>query len=236
MAASDDGLQSPALTNSPTGSPRDLSSDPSKKRKRQQGEDDADPKPQSKRAAKRKKAKPTKEAYDDAMDVEKGINHAIAHMDSQLLADHVAQRNKRFNSDLSTMELEEMQLPSSSIIDSTTWRDQRNLDHLPGFIENFTTYNAKDIPLNEAARDKGSPHTLVVTGAGLRAADLTRALRKFQTKDAKVEKLFAKHIKLKEAIESARKSRISIGVGTPQRISDLLEDGECHEQDIRVSY
>lgn len=123
---------------------------------------------------------------------------------------------------------------ASSIIDSTTWRDQRNLDHLPGFIENFTTYNAKDIPLNEAARDKGSPHTLVVTGAGLRAADLTRALRKFQTKDAKVEKLFAKHIKLKEAIESARKSRISIGVGTPQRISDLLircPEIETHQED-----
>lgn len=128
---------------------------------------------------------------------------------------------------------------ASSIIDSTTWCEQRDLDHLPGFIENFTTYNAKDILLNEAARDKGSPHTLVVTGAGLRAADLTRALRKFQTKDAKVEKLFAKHIKLKEAIESARKSRISIGVGTPQRISDLLDDGEqssVHHLSLLLTY
>lgn len=38
-------------------------------------------------------------------------------------------------------------------------------------------------------------------------------------------KLFAKHIKLKEAIETVKKTRINIGVGTPQRIFDLLENG-----------
>lgn len=38
-------------------------------------------------------------------------------------------------------------------------------------------------------------------------------------------KLFAKHIKLKESIETVKKARISIGVGTPQRIIDLLEAG-----------
>ena len=38
-------------------------------------------------------------------------------------------------------------------------------------------------------------------------------------------KLFAKHIKLAEAIETVRESRIGIGVGTPQRVADLLEAG-----------
>ena len=69
--------------------------------------------PLSKRAAKRKRSKKTTEAYDDAMDVEAGINRTLAHMDSQLVADHLAQRNRRFNSDLSTMELEEMQIPGT---------------------------------------------------------------------------------------------------------------------------
>lgn len=41
-----------------------------------------------------------------------------------------------------------------------------------------------------------------------------------------MEKLFAKHIKMEEAIESVKKSRINIGVGTPQRIIDLLNDGK----------
>lgn len=40
-----------------------------------------------------------------------------------------------------------------------------------------------------------------------------------------VAKLFAKHIKIKEAIETVKKTRIGVGVGTPQRIIDLLEDG-----------
>ena len=39
-------------------------------------------------------------------------------------------------------------------------------------------------------------------------------------------KLFAKHIKLKEAIETTKKTRMGIGVGTPQRLIDLLENGK----------
>ncbi|KKY17644.1 hypothetical protein UCRPC4_g05448 [Phaeomoniella chlamydospora] len=51
---------------------------------------------------------------------------------------------------------------------------------------------------------------------------VNRALREFQTKDAMVAKLFAKHIKLDEAIKTVQKSRIGIGIGTPARIKDLL--------------
>jgi protein CMS1 len=65
-----------------------------------------------------------------------------------------------------------------------------------------------------------------VAGAGLRAADVTRALRKFQTEKSMVAKLFAKHIKLKEAIEMVSKTRMGIGVGTPQRLIDLMKDGK----------
>jgi protein CMS1 len=79
--------------------------------------------------------------------------------------------------------------------------------------------------LSDAPHEKGHPHTLVVAGAGLRAVELVRALRRFQTKEAFVAKLFAKHIKLREAIETVKKTRINIGVGTPQRIFDLLENG-----------
>lgn len=52
------------------------------------------------------------------------------------------------------------------------------------------------------------------------------ALRQFQTKDAVVAKLFAKHIKLDEANEFLGRTRVNIGVGTPQRISDLLDSGK----------
>jgi protein CMS1 len=51
-------------------------------------------------------------------------------------------------------------------------------------------------------------------------------LRKFQTKDAVIAKLFAKHIKLNEAEEFVKKSRMGIAVGTPARITDLLNSGD----------
>lgn len=66
-------------------------------------------------------------------------------------------------------------------------------------------------------------------------------LRQFQSKDGSVAKLFAKHIKLQESIDFCKRKRfvmtkdvnrppltivrITVGVGTPQRIMDLLDDG-----------
>ncbi|KAF2208249.1 hypothetical protein CERZMDRAFT_114759 [Cercospora zeae-maydis SCOH1-5] len=167
---------------------------------------------------------------DSALDVDKGINTAIAQMDSQLMADYLAQRTKRFQPDLSLVEAEDWRLSESSIADSTSFEKDRVTDNLPEFLGHFAVNKSgkkgsKGDGVSWAPKEKGSPHTLVVTGAGLRAADLTRTLRKFQTKDAKVAKLFAKHIKMEEAVQQLKKDRINIGVGTPQRIMDLLDDG-----------
>lgn len=55
-----------------------------------------------------KKTKSPKTQQDDAdLDLEKGINMAIGRFDSRFLADHVAQRTKRFQPDLSFVELED---------------------------------------------------------------------------------------------------------------------------------
>lgn len=40
-----------------------------------------------------------------------------------------------------------------------------------------------------------------------------------------VAKLFAKHIKLKDAIEFVKKTRMNFGVGTPSRLIDLFSAG-----------
>lgn len=61
--------------------------------------------------------------------------------------------------------------------------------------------------LSQAPKDKGCPHTIVITLSGLRAADITRSLREFQNKESAVAKLFAKHIKLKEAQEYVNNTR-----------------------------
>lgn len=73
--------------------------------------DDQD-RPTSKRAAKRKKNTAGKDDEDDGYDLDAGLNLTIAHMDSQLMADHLAQRTKRFQSDsISLVELEDIRIP-----------------------------------------------------------------------------------------------------------------------------
>jgi protein CMS1 len=57
----------------------------------------------------------------------------------------------------------------------------------------------------------GAPHTLVVTVSGIRAADVCRSLKgglpKQGVKDPKVEKLFAKHLKLADQVASLKKNK-----------------------------
>jgi len=133
---------------------------------------------------------------------------------------------------MSLVEAEDLHIPERAITDTTSWEKTRSTENLPGFMEQFagSRRNKKGQKLLHAPEQRGSPHTLVVPSAGLRAADLTRALSKFSTKHSAVAKLFAKHIKLKEAVETVTKTRMGIGVGTPQRLIDLLDDGKmvCH--------
>lgn len=58
----------------------------------------------------------------------------------------------------------------------------------------------------------------------------TRTLRVFQTKECAIAKLFAKHIKLNDAKEYVRKTRMGLGVGTPARIHDLV-NADCLKLD-----
>lgn len=62
-------------------------------------------------------------------------------------------------------------LAAGCIKDTSSWQQDRTLDNLPAFIENFTD---KPESLSKPPKKKGEPHTLIVAGAGLRAADLVR--------------------------------------------------------------
>lgn len=120
---------------------------------------------------------------------------------------------------------------ATAILDTSAFSHPRDLASLPTYLETYATggngrkKKGKGRKLSDAPEAKGSPHTLVVAMAGLRCADLTRALRQFQTKDAMVAKLFAKHIKLGEAVTMVRATRMGIGVGTPARIAELVKLG-----------
>jgi protein CMS1 len=92
------------------------------KRKREDGENDAPT--ESKRAAKRRKnPKKPKDVDDSALDLERGVNNAIAHMDSRLMADHIAQRTKRFRPDVSLVEADDLAVSGKTILRSTVVMD-----------------------------------------------------------------------------------------------------------------
>lgn len=175
-------------------------------------------------------------------DREEAVDESISKMNEQILADHFMQKAKAHNKDLTAVELSDMSVPVQAFKDTTSFEQVRKLAQLPDYLKAYSP--EKGARLGRASEEKGSPHTLVIAPAGLRAADLVRwvflsllvhcmandvyysALRSFQNKDAAVAKLFAKHIKIEEAKQFLERSRVSIGVGTPQRIIDLLESGK----------
>ncbi|KAK3943193.1 protein cms1 [Diplogelasinospora grovesii] len=172
---------------------------------------------------------------DGDLDAEAGLNKAFERMDGQLIADHLAQKTSRFGTDLSPVELSDLYISgreadrrnlnepeANAFKDTTSWQKPRSLENLPEYLETFSDDPKK---LEEAPENKGSPHTVIVAGAGLRAADLVRSVRKFQKKGNTVAKLFAKHMKLEEQVSFLEKSRTGIAVGTPQRLMDLLDNG-----------
>ncbi|CAG8982954.1 hypothetical protein HYALB_00003532 [Hymenoscyphus albidus] len=176
----------------------------------------------AKDGAKKMKSKKAKRDEDDGLDLEAGVNTAFSSMDNQLVSDYIAQKTRKFESDLSSIELEDKYIPASEIHDTTSWDKPRILDNLPGFLEKFAGNSTK---LWSASKKSGAPHTIMVTAAGLRAAEIARIMRKFQTKDATVAKLFAKHIKLQDSVKFLKSTRTGIAVGTPTRLKDLMDDG-----------
>ena len=95
-------------------------------------------------------------------------------------------------------------------MDTDSWTEPRTSDNLAAFVRHIANKGEKleEAPSTADESETGAPHTLIIAASGIRAADLTRALRDFQSKKkngGKVAKLFAKHIKLKEAIEECKK-------------------------------
>ncbi|KAK4192583.1 U3-containing 90S pre-ribosomal complex subunit-domain containing protein [Podospora australis] len=173
--------------------------------------------------AKEQKKQKKKQREDEAdLDVEAGLNKSFARMDGQLLADHIAQKTSRFGTDLSPVELSDLYISANAIKDTTSFQKPRTLENLPDFLQEFAREGEK---LDQTTKDFGAPHTLVVSGAGLRAADAVRALRTFQKKGNTIGKLFAKHFKVEEQVAFLKKTRSGLAVGTPQRLIDLLENG-----------
>lgn len=106
--STEEDLQEPLLE-SPRGSPENPESESKSKSKKRKRAGQADSNPE--KTAKKAKNKKSKAEDDDDLDLEAGINNAFSSMPSQLLADYVAQRTRKFESDLSSVELEDKYIP-----------------------------------------------------------------------------------------------------------------------------
>lgn len=157
---------------------RPATSKPKSKKRRQDDE-----------SGSRKRRKPTAyEEDEEYLDLDAGVNKKIALVDNLLLADHLAKKIRRFGTELKHVELSQLDISrmfssfnrvwtymlirslANYITDTTSFQEIRTLENLPNFLEKF----ADPKKLGEAPKQNGSPHTLIVTGAGLRAADLVR--------------------------------------------------------------
>ncbi|KAJ5772159.1 Protein CMS1 [Penicillium odoratum] len=219
-----------------------LSAKLDKKRKRQADDSTKQDKPDTAPAAapttsadgpskkKRKNKKKQPQQDDNAQDRKNGIDESIGRMDGKLLADYFAQRAQKLDKELSAVELNDLSVSDSTFLDTSAYAEPRTLEKLPEFLK---TFSPKGLDLSKSSEQKGTPHTLVITGAGLRAADIVRALRSFQTKESIVGKLFAKHIKLDEAKQFLQRAQMGIGIGTPTRVADLVESGDLKLNELQ---
>lgn len=141
-------------------------------------------------------------------------------MDSTLLSDLFAKCMRRCLPNSSPLELEEQDVPTKAFMNTTTYEKPRTAANLPDFLEKFSGVGKEEL---SSCEGETMPHTLVVTSSGIRTADLTRELRAFNTKDCKVGKLIAKHMKLKKNIQFMKETKVNMAISTPMRMKDLID-------------
>lgn len=110
-------------------------------------------------------------------DREEAVDESISKMNEQILADHFMQKAKAHNKDLTAVELSDMCVPAHAFKDTTSFEQERKLAQLPAYLKAYSP--EKGARLANAPEEKGTPHTLVISSAGLRAADLVRCVSLF---------------------------------------------------------
>ncbi|KAH9977206.1 U3-containing 90S pre-ribosomal complex subunit-domain containing protein [Lactifluus volemus] len=154
---------------------------------------------------------------------EPGDVPSVALRPPAMISEYLSAMQAKSFSKISVLELQDRQIPESSIADTTGWTGSRNLDMLVDFIVQVVP--SLHTRLMQRPKSSGAPTLLFLTGAALRGADVTRTLKNKMLQGDKgggVAKLFAKHFKLEEHVEHLKKTKIGSAVGTPGRIGKLL--------------
>lgn len=119
-----------------------------------------------------------------------------------------------FKDKRSVIEQEELRVQDSFFLSSN------DLTHtLASYLKQIAPKWAK---IQKQHTEKSSAVLLIVCSSALRTIELIKQLTSFKG-EAKAVKLFAKHIKIEEQVKLLQKGITHIGVGTPGRISALIE-------------
>uniref|UniRef100_UPI0037E71861 protein CMSS1 isoform X2 n=1 Tax=Semicossyphus pulcher TaxID=241346 RepID=UPI0037E71861 len=129
-----------------------------------------------------------------------------------------------FSDKRSVIEQEELKLHDSCFLSSN------DLTHsLSSYLKQVCPKWAK---IQKQHTEKSSVVLLIVCSSALRTIELIKQLTTFKG-EAKAIKLFAKHIKVEEQVKLLQKGVTHIGVGTPGRISALIEKDGLNLQALR---
>ncbi|CAE6459330.1 unnamed protein product [Rhizoctonia solani] len=147
---------------------------------------------------------------------------------------------------MSQLERDDLVIPESSVVDTTTFTAERTDSSLADFISSSAWIDhVGAVPVTHALassaacptlasriaqrpKHHAAPTAIILAGAALRVADLTRAIRPLKGElGGEIAKLFAKHFKLEDHIAHLAKTRVGVAVGTPARISQLLAEPDA---------
>ncbi|KAF8633708.1 hypothetical protein AX17_004366 [Amanita inopinata Kibby_2008] len=153
---------------------------------------------------------------------------SIANQSTNELSHYLSSLQVKVFSTMSSLELEGILIPESSMADTMAWTGPRTLDNLVEFIMKMLP--TLHIRLGQKSKHNGSPTLLFIAGAALRVADITRVLKDKKLRGEKggeVAKLFAKHFKQSEHVAYLKRTKIGAAVGTPGRVGKLLCDTDA---------
>ncbi|XP_034042062.1 protein CMSS1 isoform X2 [Thalassophryne amazonica] len=129
-----------------------------------------------------------------------------------------------FSDKRSVIEQEELRLQDSYFLSCN------DLTHsLSSYLKHICPKWAKILKQHT---EKSSIVLLIVCSSAVRSIELIKQLMTFKG-EAKVMKLFAKHIKVAEQVKLLQKGVTHIGVGTPGRISALIQEEGLSLQALR---
>lgn len=131
------------------------------------------------------------------------------------LSEYILSSFKRQRKDISSVELNDLRLPSSSTFtikfSSPEELSKRIKDHLPDH-KKLLTHSSKHLSI------------LVLSSSAIRATEIIRIFGDLR-KQCGIGKCFAKHFKIEEQLKFFDNKRPAISVGTPNRLIKLFASG-----------